>query len=1086
MAAFISKSATTATTVIPVTGKKKYYALSSSQKRLYFLYEMDKYSLAYNMPQFVKLEGRIDRDKFNATFSKLISRHASLRTVFTMVDNMPFQEVKEEIDFEMEWHIRKNPGHLLESFIKPFDLNNGPLLRAMLVSVSEIEHILAVDMHHIITDGLSNSILIADFMKLYVGAVADNLPLTYADYAEWQQQQQQQQTMLQQKQFWLAEYAEEINHLFLPSNKQRPAVRSHEGSTLSFCIGQQETAALQRLVAEEGTTMYTVLLSVFSLMLAKLGTTEDVVIGTPVSGRAHADLEGIIGMFANTLPVRTLPVGNKSYRAFLKELQSKTIQCFEYQGYQYEELIRDLKISRDTSRNPLFDVLFVYENFEGEVLHIPGMTISAYNSTHDIAKFDLTLSVMNKDTEILLNMNYSTAVFSSEDIERFIGYFKRIVTSVVGNKDIVLHDIELLDADEKAEQLRVFNDTAAPYFKEGTIIDLFENQARKTPGKEAIKCGAETVSYSDFSKLSGKFSAYLQAKAGVKPGQLVGILLEREVYLMVSVFGILKAGAAYVPIDPSFPVDRINSIIADSGITALVTRSRYVEKGIKIEKGLINLDDCREAIEALDATNVVDLQLNPRQLAYVIYTSGSTGKPKGVMIEHHSLVNRLQWMQKLYPLKESDVILQKTPVVFDVSVWELFWWSFTGASVYLLQPGAEKEPDIIIDTISANSITTMHFVPSMLQAFLPFLSNVFDFKKLSSLQKVFSSGEALKPEQVDGFGATLNKYCNTRLINLYGPTEATVDVSFHEIDFAKNNLSIPIGKPIDNTRFYILDKYNRLVPRGSVGQLFIAGAGLARGYLKNEALTAEKFISNPYCKEELIYNTGDLAKWLNNGEVEYLGRSDQQVKIRGFRIDCGEIESQLNTYPAINESTVLMAEKDNNKYLVAYFTALHVIDAQDLRNHLSAALPSYMVPVHYVQLQKFPLTTSGKLNRKALPAPVTNTKKGAVKPVSGEIAEKLIAIWSELLGIEKELIGADDNFFDIGGHSINILTLSRIIGDVFHVQLSVATMFSLPTIKSIEAYLQKGSTGTKAMSDEISDLLNEAELNLNTIAALID
>lgn len=1085
MADHISRSgAAPAWEILPAKNKKNY-ALSSSQKRLYFLYELDPESVAYNMPQFVKIDGNLDKERICHTFKKLIERHESLRTRFRLEGNVPVQEISEHAGFEIDWQLAAHPEPLLHSFIRPFDLNKGPVFRVMIVSLNNEEHVLGVDMHHIITDGLSNKLLIADFMKLYVGETLSGLPLRYVDYAEWQQEHQQHAAVIQQKEFWLQEYAEPVNQLILPLDKARPAQRSYNGKTIAFRIAREEAAALRELAAGEEATLYMVLFSVFSILLGRLGSTEDVVIGTPVAGRPHADLEGLIGMFASTLPVRLSPAGNMGYAGFLKEVKGKILKCFECQDYQYEELIKDLKISRDTSRNPLFDVLFVYENYEGGEFQIPGMKMAPYTTTKDVAKFDLTLSAMNKEEGIFLNMNYSDALFSASSIEKFIACFKRIVAAITANREVLLCDIEILDKEEKAELLYTFNDTDAAYFQEGTIIDLFESQVRKTPGNDAVKSGLQTLSYEAFDQLSEKFASYLQKTAGAGPGSLIGILLEREMNLMAAVFGILKAGAAYVPIDPKFPAERINAIIRDSGISALITRSCYLREGISMEDGVLNLDECAEDIYAA-APSTHLAKAGPHDLAYVIYTSGSTGKPKGVMIEHHSLVNRLQWMQKEYPLTESDVILQKTPVVFDVSVWELFWWSFTGASVCLLKPGAEKEPDAIIDAIYENKVSDMHFVPSMLQAFLGYLGRDFNFYKLGSLKKVFSSGEALRPEQVKWFGATLNKNCNTRLINLYGPTEATVDVSFHEIDFAGENTSIPIGRPIDNIRLYILDKYKHLVNKGSLGQLFIGGAGLARGYLGNQSLTREKFIEDPYRPGELIYATGDVARWCENGAIEYLGRIDHQVKIRGFRVDCGEIESNLSAYPSVKESVVLMIEKDNDKYLVAYFVAATAIAPADLRNYLSHLLPSYMVPAYYMQMEAFPLTTSGKLDRKSLPPPLMFADKISYTGATNKTEEKLTEIWSDILGIDKQSIGIEDNFFDIGGHSINIIALSRTISEHFKCAISVAAMFSLPTIKAIGAYLADGGNDLSAMSEEMDLVLDEAALNLNIISSIID
>ncbi|MBB5647625.1 non-ribosomal peptide synthetase [Pedobacter cryoconitis] len=1065
---------------IPTALAKACYVLSAAQKRMYFLYQLDKNSVAYNMPQFIRMEGELDTIRLRKALKALVERHESLRTVFGMEQDEPVQYILKESNFELVHTITREVTTRLADFVKPFNLESGPLLRAELISIGNTEHVLAIDMHHIVTDGVSNGLLVHDFMQLYQGLNLTSLNIQYKDYAEWQQSEARQHVLATQKEFWLAAYAAETNQLNLPSDYPRPQVKQHDGDCISFTLDHGITSGLQQLGSTEGATMYMILLSFYNILLGKLGNTADVVVGSPVAGREHADLEGIMGMFANTLALRSYPEGTKTYRDYLSEVKQVALQCFDNQGYQYEDLVSSLKIDRDTSRNPLFDVMFSYDNFENEGLELPGLKISQLSGVHHISKFDLTLSARQGDGMLHLQFDYSTALYSRERISRYAAYFQRIAAAVLADTNTTLSAINLLSKAEEKEQLEVFNNTTVPYPQDKTLIDLFEAQVARTPDHIALRCASGTLSYKEFNKKADQFASYLKAVAHIKPGELVGILLEREEYLMLSIYGILKAGAAYVPIDPHSPADRINTIISVSGISALVSRSRYYQnKDLVIAGMLIDLDNCEETIHTQSIVKITA----PRStdLAYVIYTSGSTGVPKGVMVEHHSVVNRLVWMQKMYPINETDVLLQKTPVVFDVSVWELFWWSFTGASLCLLRPGAEKEPEELISEIAANKITVLHFVPPMLQAFLMFLERDPMLKAVAGVDKVFASGEALKPEQVQAFKKTMYSAHNSRLINMYGPTEATVEVSYHEIDFEAANTIIPIGKPIDNIRLYIVDQYNKLVPKGVNGELCIAGAGLARGYLNSEELTAQKFIANPWEPGERLYKTGDVAYWLETGEIAYTGRIDFQVKLRGYRIDCGEIESHLQNYPGLQEPIVLLKEDGDTKYLAAYYVAPSEIAEEALTNFLSEKIPAYMIPAHYVQLDKLPLTTSGKVDRKALPDPQLHLKITYIKPIN-QIQRDLVSIWSEVLNKNTADISANANFFDLGGNSLSLMKLVNRINQHFDANLTVANMFRYPVISLIAEFLSVPDIQFGAIEADIQDDLDQ----MNEVIGLLN
>ena len=1045
---------------IPRTENKDAYALSSAQKRLYVLFELDRDSVAYNSPQLVRLSGKLDKERLKAVFNRLILRHEILRTSFEIVDDRPAQKISDRIDFDIELFYpgKEDIQDLIHKFIRPFDLHKAPLIRVGLIETAHQEYVLMVDMHHIITDGITRGILVKEFMALYNGEELPEQKLQYKDFAEWQQGEEQQARIAKQKDFWLHEFAGEITPLDLPADFSRPAFKSYEGDSLKFEIGREGTNKLKQIGEQEGASLYMVTLSIFAVLVGKLANSEEVVIGTPTAGRQQTDLENIMGMFVNTLPVRVCPYPGSGFREFLSAVKATTLQCFDNQDYPYEELIDELQVPREISRNPLFDIMFIFQNFEITELAIPELTLTPLDNGRKIALFDLSLSVHESGGQIFLNFEYSTALFKKATIERFVTWFKRIIAEITGDLAKNIADIKMMSEKEECLVLDEFNNTKAGYPAEETIISLFEKQVEKTPENIAVRYGNDELDYRGLKERSGRIASYLQQIAGVDTGDLVGIMLEREEYLVPSIFGILKAGGAYVPIDPGYPSERINSIIEDSGIKVLLTRSKHIGTAMKLPPGLVCLDLVLDDVNKLPVRSG-NVRIKGSDLAYVIYTSGSTGMPKGVMIEHHSVINRLLWMQKEYPIGKKDVLLQKTPIVFDVSVWELFWWSFTGASLSILKPGAEKEPLELTEAIERNNVTVLHFVPSMLGAFLSVVNHDTG-RHLNSLRLVFTSGEALKKEQVNLFENSINRNHSTRLINLYGPTEATVDVSFYECVFNTDNSIIPIGKPIDNTRLYVLDKWGQLTPIGVTGELCIAGAGLARGYLNNKALTEEKFTDHLVTGER-IYKTGDLARWLPDGNIEFLGRLDHQVKIRGFRIELGEIECAIADCIGIRDNVVLARERNGEKFLVAYYVSEKEIEVAVLKDYLSEKLPGYMIPAYYVHLETLPVNSNGKLNRKALPDP--GIAAGAYQAPSNSTEDRLTEIWSEVLKIDGGMISTQKSFFELGGHSISAIHLSHKIEQRFFVHIGLREIFKNVTIEKqsglIAALDSKGCMG---------------------------
>jgi amino acid adenylation domain-containing protein len=1035
---------------------KEHYVLSSAQKRLYILHQMMEGSTGYNISGAMKLTGALDREKLEETFRRLIQRHDSLRTSFHTVEDQPVQKIHDYVAFNIEYfdltleegqdHIQDRTLKIIDSFIRSFDLSQPPLLRVSLLREShqnQQNHILLVDMHHIISDGTSLAIFAKDFMSIYGEEGLPPLKIQYKDYSEWQMSHKQLEAMKEQEDYWLSQFDEEIPILELPADFVRPSTQSFEGDSISFEIAKEKTEAIRALTRETGSTMYIVLLALHNIFLSKLSNQEDIVIGSPIAGRGHADLEKIIGMFVNTLALRNNPSGHKTFTQFLHEVKQKTLQTFENQGYQYDYLVEQLAIERDASRNPLFDSMLVFQNTGNVDLDIPGLKLSPYKYQNKTSKVDLTLNAIESDEKLSLSFEYCAKLFKEESIHRFVNYFLEITAAVLENPGNKLSEIEILSNEEKRRILFDFNETVAVYPREKTIHQLFEEQVERFSEQCAVISGPMRITYAELNQRANQFAHELQEK-GVGPETIVAIKVERSIEMIIGIFGILKAGGAYLPIAMDYPPERIDFILKDSNAALLLTEGDITESSF--ETG--NPQPATRKIGASD-------------LAYIIYTSGSTGRPKGVLVEHRAVINTLYAVAQAYPFGESDVYLLKTAFTFDVSVTELFGWFQCGGALAILEKGGEKDLQIMLDTIEAASVTHINFVPSMFNAFTAYLQQ-YGTQRISKLKYIFLAGEALQPDAVNRF-RSLNTAA--RLENIYGPTEAAIYASWYSLADWNPGTSVPIGKPLPNVQLYILNEKDRLQPIGVSGELCIGGAGLSRGYLNRQELTAEKFVHLTIDTQHVtLYRTGDLARWLPDGNITFLGRIDHQVKIRGFRIELGEIETQLLKNQDINEAVVIVrTDKNGDNYLVAYIASGTETDPTKLRDGLYDSLPEYMIPSYFVPIEVIPLTTSGKLNRKALPD-VELTREQSYTAPGNDIEKELVEIWSDLLGRIpehvsqlRESLGIHANFFDMGGHSLKATILISRIYKAFDVHISLGQLFKTPTIKGLADYIQNAA-----------------------------
>ena len=1313
------------------------YPLSSAQKRLFFLEQLEDIGTSYNMPFFFIIEGDMDEDRFENAFKFLIQRHKSLRTSFHLVDGQPVQRVHSKVFGSPETFFQKGfwpPEAITKSFIRPFDLSCAPLLRVGLMEMAEQGRLVLFDMHHIIADGMSMGILIKEFSRVYNGE-AEQLPglrIQYNDFAVWQNRLFQSGKIREQEDYWFEQFKDRdsIPLLDLPTDFPRPEMLSFAGDVFEFSLEAEEAARFKEFIRFSGATLYMGLNAVFTLLLHKYSGQEDIIVGTGIAGRRHADLQGIIGMFVNTLAIRTCPGGDKTCRVYLEEVKEITLQAFENQDLQFEELVDRLNLERDPSRNPLFDVSLVVQNFERPPLDLKGLKVKPYRYRKNTAKFDMTLFAFEREDGIDFQLEYSTRLFAPKTIQRLAGQLERIIRQFRETPGLRISHIDMVTETEKEELLYRFNDTDVPYDVERTLHGLFEGQVGRAPDRIAAAGQGEMLTYGELNEKAGQLAGYLFHGKGVRPDDRVALLMDRSLQLIIAILGVLKAGAAYLPLDPVLPMERIKTVIMDAGPGVLLSQKRFIrtlhrlqwgcpslhtflcldsreihgemeterqelvephlwdyvaEKGtdditaggwissytgesfsraemdeyggnvlkklapllhedtrvleIGISSGItmyriaprvgfycgadiseviirenrervrregyrhitlsclaaheidllnegdfdlviinsviqafpghnylrqvlakcmgllkpkgylfigdvMNLDLegelSREMEEfkrspvnkgklyktktdfsaelfvspgyfedlAVDLPGITAAQCTPkiysieneltrfrydvlltvdkaawekgkpllkkkfqedlraleiyrstcviprvtsRNLAYLIFTSGTTGKPKGVMIKHRGIVNLNHYFKMRIGMTESDRVLQFANIAFDASVWEIFMALLNGAALYMINAAIIGDYAAFEEYLERCGVTVVTLPPPYLAHLAP--------GNISGLRVLVSAGS-----EIDGL--LLDRWQKrVRVINAYGPTESTICATAWETTgiMETHYPTVPIGSPIVNTRVYILDQSGHLQPIGIPGELCISGDGLARGYLNRPELTAEKFIKNRSYrsyKTYIFYKTGDLARWLANGNIEFLGRIDQQVKIRGFRIEPAEIENRLLRHENVLEAVVLSrANERGEKYLCAYIvtSAVGGSDVSTLREHLAGYLPDYMIPAYFVRVDRIPLTVSGKIDAKALPEPAKSTTSGEYTAPLDDVERKLAEIWADILSLEKKSVGRGAGFFDLGGHSLNAITMIARVHKELGVKIPLAQVFKFQAIAGLSRYIKTAS-----------------------------
>ena len=1064
------------TDAIPAADRSAPLPLSYAQQRLWFLDQLDHAaSVAYHMPTAMRLAGKLDKLALVATLDRIVARHESLRTRFVDVDGAPVQQIAApDCGFALgERDLSALSGHERECAVKrmaddeavhPFDLAAGRLIRGQLLRLAENEHVLLITQHHIISDGWSIGVLVREVSTLYA-AFSDGrsdplapLAIQYADYAAWQRGWLQGDVLQAQSAFWKEALSGAPVLLELPTDHPRPAQQSYAGGSVSLALDAQLTAGLKALGQKHGTTLFMTLLAGWAALLARLSGQDDVVVGTPVANRQRTDVEELIGFFVNTLALRVRLEGDPSVAELLARVKSHTLDAYGHQDLPFEQVVEAVQPARSMSHSPLFQVMLNLDNApDGGEAPLGELVLSGIDQAYHTTQFDISLNLAQSGHTMVGTLRYASDLFEASTVERIAAYFQTMLGAMVADDSASISRVALLTEAQQRQVLAGFNDTVQAYPRDKLLHQVFEDQAALTPEATALLFQRQEIGYGDLNRRANRLAHHLRS-FGLQPDARVAICMERSIDMVVGLMAILKAGAAYVPLDPGYPAERLAYMLADCAPAVLLTQSAIAHcvDAARLPVVVVDADADARAIAACSDANLdaATIGLGPAHLAYVIYTSGSTGQPKGAMNEHRAVLNRLQWMQQAFTLGAEDRVLQKTPFSFDVSVWEFFWPLMYGASLVIARPEGHKSPDYLAQLIDETAVTTLHFVPSMLQAFVSESGHWTG----ASLKRVFCSGEALPPQLAERF---LQAWPKVELHNLYGPTEAAVDVTWHACAINSGAASVSIGRPIANTRIYILDRHRQPAPLGVAGEIYIAGVQVGRGYLNRPELTEERFVSDPYSQEPdaRMYKTGDLGRWLADGSIDYIGRNDFQVKIRGFRIELGEIEARLTACTGVKEAVVVARQgasgQASDQRLVAYVTAQGGADLSvaDLRTQLAQHLADFMIPGAFVVLDALPLSPNGKLERKALPAPDRSALDACqYQAPQGQVETGIARIWQEVLGLE--LVGRHDHFFALGGHSLLAVRVVSRLRQVFQAEISLRDLFADPSLATLAQLVQ--------------------------------
>jgi amino acid adenylation domain-containing protein len=1054
--------------------RERELPLSFAQQRLWFLDQLEPGNVVYHLVNAARLKGRLNVAALEKSLGEVVRRHESLRTTFRLSDRRPVQVIHPALEVKLAaLDLRHLEGGAQEAEVgraladavgRPFDLAEGPLLRAELFRLGEEEHVLAVVMHHIISDGWSMGVLVREAASLYEqfdgggAAMLAELPVQYADYAAWQREHLRGAELEAQLEYWRGRLADAPALLELPTDRPRPAVQSFRGARLPLVLPRSLVEGLKALSRQQGATLFMTLVSAFQALLARYAGQTDVSVGTPIAGRNRFEVEGLIGYFANTLVLRTDLSGDPTFVELLARVREAALGAYAHQDLPFEKLVEELQPARDLSHNPLFQVLFSLQNLPGGDLSLSGLTWGGLSFKSSTARFDLSLDLAESPEGLVGDCEYNTDLFDAATVERLLGSYQTLLEGVVAGPERRLSDLPLLAGRELRLLLEEWNGSPSEVADDRCLHELFEAHAARRPEAVAVSCDGRGLTFGELNGRANRLAHHLR-RLGVGAETLVGVYVERSAEMLVGLLGILKAGGAYVPLDLAYPKDRLAFMLEDTGVRVLITAGPLLAGLPAAGAGpkVVRLDEDWGEIARESAENP-PRSATQENLAYVIYTSGSTGRPKGVQVRHGSVVSLLEATRPTFGFGGRDVWTLFHSYAFDFSVWEIWGCLLNGGRLVVAPLGVTQSPEEFYDLLRREGVTVLNLTPSALRQLTAVRGGRAEADERLALRLIVCGGEALPKElapQLSAWGVAV--------WNFYGPTEATVWATAQEVgDSGTGGGSTSIGRPLANSRVYILDERLRPVPVGVAGQLHVGGFGLARGYLNRPALTAEKFIPDPFSEEPgaRLYRTGDAARHTADGRVEFVGRIDHQVKLRGFRIELGEIEAVLGQHPAVREAVVLVREDEpDDRRLVAYLVAVPQQQppaTSELRGRLRERLPEYMVPSSFVWLDELPLSTNGKLDRKALPPPDEagrgRSKEGYEEP-RGATEEIVAGMWQHLL--KSGEVGRGDNFFELGGHSLLATQLISWVREAFKVEVPLRGLFESPTLSAFSRLVER-------------------------------
>ena len=1048
-------------------GSAETFPVSFAQQRLWFLSQLEPDNPSYNLPQILRLKGELNVDALEETINAIIARHESLRTTFREVDGEPVQIVSNVHQIKLGFTDLKGLPETdredearrlaVAEVRRPFDLSRDHPLRAVLVRIDDDDHWLLLTMHHIVSDGWSMGIFTRELSNIYEALVTNQdiglseLPVQYPDFAEWQREWLQGEVLDEHLDFWLKSLAGAPAMLKLPTDHPRPAQQSFQGASISRKLSPQLSQSLIELSQRQGVTLFMTTLAAFQTLLFRYTGQDDIVVGTPIAGRNREEIEGLIGFFVNTLAMRTDVSGNPTFRQLLGRVKEVALEAYEHQDLPFEKLVEELNPERNVSHAPVFQVMFGMQNVPRDTPSLSGLTITRMSLPSVTAKFDLTLFISETATGLNCWLEYNTDLFEETTISRMLRHFEHLLEAIVADPDRPILRLPLLTPAERAELLTQQNATESDFPKQ-SINTAFEKQVERTPNSVAVVSEYGKLTYAELDRRANQLAHHLQ-KAGVGPGDLVGLCIERSAEMLVSLLGILKTGAAYLPLDPSYPQERLSLMLEDGKIKVLVTQERLEEKLPSHAAKTIFIDSDWETI-ARESGESFNTAATTEDLAYVMYTSGSTGKPKAVAVTHQSVL-RLVKQTNYARLGADEVFLQFAPLSFDASTFEIWGSLLNGGQLVLMPPGLVSLAQLG-EAIRHYGVTTLWLTAGLFQQMVE-----TELESLRGLRQLLAGGDALPVPHVEQIAREL-KDC--QLINGYGPTENTTFTCCYPVQREERFAgSVPIGFPVSNTQVYILDTQLEPVPVGVVGELYTGGAGLAIGYLNDAALTAERFVPNPFSavSGSRLYRTGDYARFKADGSIEFIGRIDHQVKLRGHRIELTEIEVALKQHVAVRDAVVVMRRSGHgNKHLTAYIIADSDLPepkmAGELKSLLKQSLPDYMVPSYFLFLEEFPLTPNGKIDRRGLPVPPETRpelEEAHIAP-RDDLETRLARIWERVLEVQS--VGVRDNFFELGGHSLLAVRLVSEIEKELGQRLPLVSFFQGATIEYLAGLLRQG------------------------------